>query len=73
MTTKIRYVYDSFLLNCECCSDSQSYLEIWEVDKSYQEVPCYELLSNEEELKDYMKRWHPEVLEYEIEEDCEWF
>ena len=73
MTTKIRYIYNSFLLSCECCSDSEIYLEIWEVDKPYQEVQCYELLSNEEELRSYMKEYHPDILEYEVEEDCEWF
>jgi len=73
MTTKIRYVYKPFLLSCGCCSDSESYLEIWEVDKSYQEVPCCELMSNEDELKEYMKEHYPEILEYEIEEDCKWF
>jgi len=72
MTTKIRYVYNSFTLGCECCSDSVNYIEIFD-DNLYQDIPCYECLSNEDELKEYMKEYHPDILEYEIADDCEWF
>ncbi len=72
MTIKIRYVYSSFNLGCDCCFDSVNYIEMFN-EELYEEIPCDEYLSDEEELKEYMKEHHADILEYEIQDDCEWF
>ncbi len=72
MTIKIRYIHHSFRLGCECCSDSVTYIEMFN-EEFYEEIQCRALISNEDELKEYMKEYHPDILEYEIQDDCEWF
>jgi len=74
MTTKIRYVYNSYLESCGCCSNSESYIEMWTAElRGWEEHYCYELCSNEEELREYLKETFPALEDYEIVDDCEWF
>ena len=65
MTTIVRYFYRSYLENCGCCSNSESWLE-FEKDGRVSEEPCYYLIENEEELHECIKEQYPELIDYEI-------
>ena len=54
----VTYVFRTFLLGCECCSDSESYLKIRD-ENGCQEINCWQLISNEQELIEYLKEEHP--------------
>lgn len=73
MTTKVRYVYNSWTESCGCCSNSDSYIEMWTAERGWEEHHCYELCSNEDELKEYLKEAYPTLEDYEIVYNCEWF
>ena len=74
MTTKIRYVYNSYLESCGCCSNSESYIEMWTAEgRGWEEHDCYAFCSDEEELREYLKEAFPALEDYEIVDDCEWF
>lgn len=65
MTTIVRYFYRSYLENCGCCSNSESWLE-FEKDGRVSEEPCYYLIENEEELHQCIKEQYPELTDYEV-------
>lgn len=65
MTTTVRYFYRSYLENCGCCSNSESWLE-FEKDGRVSEEPCYYLIENEEELHQCIKEQYPELTDYEV-------
>ena len=67
----IRYEYDSFLLGCECCSDSSSVYEIYEDGKQvnfYAGDPI-QVCENEEDLRKYLSHLEP----FEVDPDSRWF
>ena len=68
----VTYIYRTFDLGCGCCSDSENYLEIRDED-GYQEINCWQLISNEIELTEYLKENHPQYLDYEIDVNSWWF
>ena len=69
----VTYVYRTFDLGCGCCSDSENYLEIRD-ENGYQEIHCWQLIGNEQELIQYLKEEHPQYSDYEIDDvnSC-WF
>ena len=68
----VTYVYRTFDLGCGCCSDSESYIEVRD-ESGYEEVSCYELISDESELTAYLKENHPQFLEYTIDDVNSWW
>ena len=65
MTTIVRYFYRSYLENCGCCSNSESWLE-FEKNGRFSEEPCHYLIENEEELHECIKEQYPELTDYEV-------
>lgn len=68
----VTYVYRTFDLGCGCCSDSENYLEIRD-ENGYQEVHCWQLIGNEQELIQYLKEEHPQYVDYEIDDVNSWW
>ena len=72
MTTIVRYFYRSYLESCGCCSNSESCIEF--INGRYTlEEQCYEVIENEEQLVQYLDEQYPELTDYEIGDDCEYF
>ena len=72
MTTIVRYFYRSYLENCGCCSNSESWLE-FQKHVRVSEEPCHYLIESEEELHECIKEQYPELTDYEIGDDCDYF
>lgn len=72
MITKVRYVYNSYTLSCGCCSESDSYIEI-EKEGSYEEHSCFKLIGNDQDLREYLAEAYPDLVEYEVDPDSEWY
>ena len=72
MTTIVRYFYRSYLEGCGCDSNSESWLE-FEKDGRVSEEPCHCLIESEEELHECIKQQYPELTDYEIGDDCDYF
>ena len=53
-------------------SNSESWLE-FEKDGRVSEEPCHCLIENEEELHECIKEQYPELTDYEIGDDCDYF
>mgnify|MGYP003707196077 FL=1 len=68
----VTYVYRTFDLGCGCCSDSENYLEIRD-ESGCQEIHCWQLISNEQELIQYLKEEHPQYLDYDIDDVNSWW
>ena len=72
MTTKVKYMYNCYTLSCGCCSESDSYIEI-EKEGSYEEHSCFKMIGNEQDLREYLAKNYPELKDYVIDEESEWF
>lgn len=75
MKYKICYQYSTFLLGCDCCSDSSS--EIYIYDHTGKEIKCIEyaqLIENEYVLREYIESCYPEYKDFEVDfEYTRWF
>lgn len=73
MTLKVCYIYETWTEGCGCCSDSASYIEFFDTEGEYWEEHCGIYCENEEELRSYLRDAHPDLVEYEVDEDSKWF
>lgn len=74
MNIIVRYIYRTFDLGCGCCSESESYVEVYSNEcELYYEAACFMYCENEEELRSYLRDAHPDLVEYEVDEDSRWF
>lgn len=64
----IRYEYNTFLLGCECCSDSESFYEQYE-DFKLIDSDSLCCCANEQELREYLAHLEP----FEVDPDSRWF
>lgn len=68
MKRVICYTYRSYLLGCECCSDSDSYYDLYEDDELVgYEVNCPPIW-DEEDLREHFKDLEP----FDIHEDTQY-
>lgn len=69
MKRVIEYTYYSFMLGCDCCSDSTSSYNMWENgDLVAEDVVC-DLYENEKELRESLAHLEP----FAVSEDSRWF
>ena len=68
----VTYIYRTFDLGCGCCSDSENYLEIRD-ENGCHEIHCWQLISNEQELIQYLKEEHHQYLDYDIDDVNSWW
>lgn len=69
MKRVIEYTYYSFMLGCDCCSDSTSSYDMWEDgDLVAEEVWC-DWCENEEELREALEHLEP----FEVSERSRWY
>lgn len=74
MNIIVKYVYRTFDLGCDCCSDSESYIEVYSDEcELYYEAACFMYCENEEELRSYLRDAHPDLIEYVVDPESEWF
>lgn len=69
MKRVIEYRYRSFLLGCGCCSDSESYYDVYEDDKCVACEQWITLIENEEQLRKELSHLEP----FEVSEDSVYF
>lgn len=69
MKRLIKYTYYSWVLGCECCSDSTSTYDMWEDGVLIQEDCFCEWAGNEEELREILSHLEP----FQVHPDSKWF
>lgn len=69
MKRVIEYRYHSFILSCGCCSDSESYYDVYEDDKCVAYEQWITLIENEEELRKELAHLEP----FEVSKDSVYF
>lgn len=69
MKRVIEYRYHSFLLGCDCCSDSESYYDLYEDGRCVEYDQWINLIENEEQLRKELSHLEP----FEVSEDSEYF
>lgn len=69
MKRVIEYRYHSFILGCGCCSDSESYYDVYEDDKCVAYEQWITRIENEEQLRKELA--HLEL--FEVSEDSVYF
>jgi len=67
MKRVVEYTYHIFNLGCGCCSDSESYYDVYEDDKCVAYEQWITLIKNEEELRKELAHLEPfEVSEHSV-------
>lgn len=71
----VEYSYRSFMLGCDCCSDSTSEITIWNKDYNtcVQEIEHVPLIEDENELRDYIEANWPEYADFTPHDYNEYF
>jgi hypothetical protein len=70
----IKYEYYSWEESCGCCSDSESSVEIFHnrLD-AYMSSFSVPIMEDEEELREYIDKYHPEYSNFIVHEDTRWY
>ena len=69
----VQYWYSSYDLGCGCCSDSDSYINVWVDGKLVEDERWFSLILNEEELREEISAQYPQYNGFEVHEDTQYF
>lgn len=72
MTYVVEYKYEFWQLGCDCCSDSRSVVTISK-DSKFIDSFDVDLMEDEDELREFMDKYHPEYKGFIVDPDSEWF
>lgn len=74
MIDRVVYQYNTFNVGCGCCHDSSMEIEVYFADGNYVEYEVRELISNEQELRKFLSKFLPNLVNYHVDEyNCRWF